>query len=218
MVEQRGGDSGRPRHTERIPTRPIKPLVTERIRISDPRPPSSFGRMGMWLFLAALAMLFGAMLVGYLVIRSRAPEWPPPGSPALPAGLWISTALLVIQSVLLALGERSIRTGQIDRGARILGAAMLVGIAFLANQVANWMGMASASVLPEGSLLVWGFYVLTFLHAAHVLAGLVPMILVAVRARHGRYTSTDREGVHLVGMYSHFLLATWIVIMAVLSF
>ena len=172
----------------------------------------------MWLFIAALAMLFGATLVGYLVIRSRAPEWPPPGSPALPAGLWISTALLVLQSVLLAIGERSIRTGRLAGGARMLGAGMLVGVAFLGAQATNWMRMAADNVLPETSLLIWGFWVLSFLHAVHVLAGLVPMILMTLRARRGRYTAADHEGVHLVGMYSHFLLVTWIVIFVVLSF
>ena len=38
-------------------------------------------RFGMWLFLASLGMLFGGSLVGFIVIRSRAPEWPPAGSP-----------------------------------------------------------------------------------------------------------------------------------------
>ena len=216
MVERHGEDSERPRHTERIPTKANKPLVTQRIQIS--KTSASIGTMGMWLLIAALTVLFGAIIVGYLVIRSRAPEWPPPGSPALPAGLWISTALLVLQSILLGLSERSIRNGRTDGGARMLGAALLVGIAFLGTQAANWMRMAADNVLPEQSLLIWGFYVLSFLHAVHVLAGLVPMILITLRARRGRYAATDYEGVHLVGMYSHFLLATWIAIMAVLSF
>jgi cytochrome c oxidase subunit 3 len=214
MVDQNRKGAARPRHTERIPTRPNKPLVTRRIRVSEPS--ASIGNMGMWLLIAALAVLFGAILVGYLVIRSRAPEWPPPGSPALPAGLWVSTALLFLQSVLLASSERSIRNGRPGRGARMLGAGLLVGIAFLGTQVANWMRMAADNVLPAQSLLVWGFYVLSFLHAVHVLAGLVPMILITLRARRGRYTAADFEGVHLVGMYSHFLLATWIVILFVL--
>jgi cytochrome c oxidase subunit 3 len=217
MFEDPGEDSGIPRHTERIPTRPKKPLVTERIRISGPQ--SSSGRLGMWLLLAALAMLFGAVIVGYLVIRSRAPEWPPPGSPALPlAGLWISTALLVIQSILLASGERSIRAGRPGSGARMLAAGTLVGIAFIGNQTATWMRLAADNVLPDQSLIIWGLYVLSFLHAVHVLAGIVPMILISLRAHRGRYTTADSEEVHLVGMYSHFLLVTWIVIMAVLIF
>jgi cytochrome c oxidase subunit 3 len=216
MVERHGEDSDGPRRTERIPTKANKPLVTRRIQVSEPS--VSAEKMGMWLLIAALAVLFGAILVGYLVIRWRAPEWPPPGSPGLPAGLWISTALLVLQSFLLWLSERSIRNGRSDGGVRMLGAALLVGIAFLGSQVANWMRMAAGNVLPEQSLLIWGLYVLSFLHAVHVLAGLVPMILIALRARRGRYTAADHEGVHLVGMYSHFLLVTWIVIMAVLSF
>jgi len=216
MEKKRRGGSVDPLVTERIPTQTSGAMVTERIRVSVP--PSPLGKMGMWLLLASLSMLFGALLVGYSVIRSRAPEWPPPGTPALPAGLWISTVMLVLQSALLSLGERSIRSGYINRGARTLGAALLVGIAFLANQVANWMAMASASVLPERSLLVWGFYVLTFLHAAHVLAGLVPMILIAVRAGRGLFTAANYDEVHLTGMYSHFLLATWVVIMVVLIF
>jgi cytochrome c oxidase subunit 3 len=214
MVEKPEVDSERPRHTERIPTKPSKPLVTERIQTSDPA--ASVGRLGMWLLLAALAILFGAAIVGYLVIRSRAPEWPPPGTPALPMGVWISTALLVLQSVLLVTSERSIRIGRSGGGGRMLAAALLVGIAFLGVQVANWMRLAADSVLPEESLIIWGFYVLSFLHAVHVLAGIVPMILITLRARRGRYSATDSEEVHLVAMYSHFLLVTWIVILVVL--
>ncbi len=214
MIEKPAVDSGRPRDTERIPTRPNKPLVTERIPTSDP--PASFGRMGMWLLLAALAMLFGAVIVGYLVIRSRAPEWPPPGTPALPFGLWISTALLVLQSVLLVTSERSIRIGPSGGGGRMLAAALLVGIAFLGVQVSNWMRLAADNVLPDESLIIWGFYVLSFLHAVHVLAGIVPMILITIRSLRGRSTATEPEEVHLVGMYSHFLLVTWLVILFVL--
>ena len=172
--------------------------------------------MGMWLFIASLAMLFGASLVGYLVIRMRAPEWPPPGSPALPAGLWISSALLVLLSVLLAFAERSIRGGREEGLTRMLSAATLVSVAFLAAQVSNWMRMASDNVLPQQSLLVWGFYTLTFLHALHVLAGLVPLIVVTLRARRGRYTATDYEGVHLVALYWHFLAVAWVAILVVL--
>jgi len=172
--------------------------------------------MGMWLFIASLAMLFGASLVGYLVIRMRAPEWPPPGSPALPAGLWISSALLVVLSLVLALAERAARAGGREGLTRMLTAALLFAIAFLASQVGNWMRMASVNALPQQSLFIWGFYTLTFLHVLHVLAGLVPLILVTVRARRGRYTATDHEGVHLVALYWHFLVVAWVAILVVL--
>ena len=171
----------------------------------------------MRLFLASLGMLFGGSVVGYLVIRLRAPEWPPPGSTGLPGGLWISTLVLVLLSAALVLAERAARDDRTRDLTRLLWVTLLLAIAFLAAQVVNWMHMAADSVTPQQSLLAFGFWVLTFLHAAHVLLGLIPLVFVALRAGGGRYTGADQEGVHLVAMYWHFLLATWIAIFAVLN-
>ena len=94
----------------------------------------------------------------------------------------------------------------------MLGVSVLLAVAFLVAQISNWMRMAAHSVLPDESLFVWFFYLLTILHAAHVLFGLVPLVLVTIRARAGRYTADDHETIHLVGMYWHFLLVTWVAI------
>jgi cytochrome c oxidase subunit 3 len=171
----------------------------------------------MWLLLASLGMLFAASLVGFLVVRTRAEQWPPPGSPPLPAGLWISTALLLVLSLTLVFAGRGARAGRREVLDRLLAVSVLLAVAFLAAQTSNWMRMAGESVLPNESLLVWFFYVLTVLHAAHVLFGLVPLIVITIRARRGHYTADDHESVHLVGMYWHFLLLTWVAIMTVLN-
>jgi cytochrome c oxidase subunit 3 len=179
-------------------------------------PPASFRRMGMWLLLASLGMLFGASLVGFLVLRMRAEQWPPPGTPPLPGGLWVSTGLLIVLSLALVMAARAARTGRMSVLNRMLGVSALLAVAFLAAQISNWIRMAAHSVLPDQSLFVWFFYLLTILHAAHVFVGLVPLIVVTVRARAGRYTPDNHEAIHLVGMYWHFLLVTWVVIMVVM--
>jgi cytochrome c oxidase subunit 3 len=170
----------------------------------------------MWLFLASLGMLFGATLVGFLVLRMRADQWPPPGTPPLPGGLWVSTGLLIVLSLALVMATRAARVGNTSALNRMLGVSVLLAVAFLVAQISNWMRMAAHSVLPDESLFVWFFYLLTILHAAHVLFGLVPLVLVTVRARAGRYTTGDHETIHPVGMYWHFLLVTWVAIMVVL--
>ena len=185
-------------------------------RASSPTPPAAFRRMGMWLLLASLGMLFAATLVGFLVLRLRAEQWPPPGTPPLPGGLWVSTGLLIVLSLVLVVAARAARVGQSSTLNRMLGISVLLAVAFLAAQVSNWMRMAANSVLPNESLFVWFFYLLTILHAAHVIFGLVPLVLVTFRARAGRYTTDDHETLHLVGMYWHFLLVTWLVIMVVM--
>ena len=172
--------------------------------------------MGMWLLLASLGMLFGATLVGFLVLRLRAEQWPPPGTPPLPGGLWVSTGLLMVLSLGLVLAARAARAGKGRELNRMLGVSFLLALAFLVSQGSNWMRMVADDVLPDQSLLVWFFYLLTILHAAHVLFGLVPLALVAMRARAGRYTPEDHEAIHLVGMYWHFLLVTWVAIIVAL--
>jgi len=170
----------------------------------------------MWLLLASLGMLFGATLVGFLVLRLRAEQWPPPGSPPLPGGLWVSTGLLIVLSLALVMAVRAVRAGRTSVLNRMLGVSVLLAVAFLVAQISNWMRMAAHSVLPDQSLFVWFFYLLTILHAAHVLFGLVPLLLVTVRARAGRYAAENHETIHLVGMYWHFLMVTWVAIIVVL--
>ena len=184
--------------------------------VTSATPPAAFRRLGMWLLLASLGMLFGASLVGFLVLRLRAEQWPPPGTPPLPGGLWVSTGLLIVLSLALVMAERAARAGRLPGLNRMLGVSVLLTVAFLAAQISNWMRMASHSVLPDQSLFVWFFYLLTILHSAHVLFGLVPLALVTFRARAGRYTADNHETIHLVAMYWHFLLVTWVAIMVVL--
>jgi cytochrome c oxidase subunit 3 len=201
--------------TDRIPLPAPEAPTTERIDVSREL---SSRRLGMWLFLASLGMLFAAALVGFLVVRLRAAEWPPPGSPELPAGLWLSTAILAVQSLVLVVAERAARSGANERLWRMLGGSLVLAVAFLGSQVANWMRMAATYDAAQQSLFTFGFYLLTVLHALHVVGGLVPLVLVVYRARGGRYTPDDYEGVHLVAMYWHFLALAWVAILAVLSF
>jgi len=173
--------------------------------------------MAMWLFLASLVMLFGGCLAGFLVIRIRAAEWPPAGSPGLPSAFWISTLLLAGVSGLLVLADRAADAGDNDRLSRMLIAAAGLGVAFVLSQVSGWSSLAGASELPQNNLYLFGVYVLSFLHVLHVLGGLVPLIWTAVRSRAGRYTAVDHEGVTATAMYWHFLGVVWLGILAVLA-
>ena len=71
-------------------------------------------------------------------------------------------------------------------------------------------------MLPTDSLYAWTFYVLTALHALHVLGGLPPMLIVTVRALRMGYGPSDHRGLVYCAMYWHFLDAVWIVLYAIL--
>jgi len=195
----------------------MNPTVVPGSRPAEVPAVPEYRRFGMWLFLASLTVLFGGCLVGFLVIRLRAPEWPPPGSPGLPPAFWISTALLVLISGLLVVAERAVREGSFSRLTRMLTAASICGAAFVLSQISGWARLASASELPQNNLFLFGVYVLSFLHVLHVVGGLIPLVWTALRSRDGRYTPGDHEGIILVAMYWHFLGGVWLGILGVLA-
>lgn len=176
----------------------------------------SVRRLGMRLFLASLSILFAAALVGVLVVRLRAPAWPPPGAPHLPRSLWVSTAILLVLSALLLQAVRAARGACVAATRRQLAAALTLAVAFLLAQTASWLRMLQAGLVPRHSLFAFAFYLLTVLHALHVVAGLVPLGLVTDRVGRGRYLG-DPEPVELVASYWHFLAISWVAIFLMLE-
>ncbi len=178
--------------------------------------PLPTGLLGMKLLILALSMLFAASIFGYLVIRAHATVWPPPGVPRLPGTLWISTLIILISSVAM---EVAVRAAKSDRqGALRTGMLLtsLLGAAFLVSQTLNWFALVAANLTAKTNLYGFTFYLLTGLHAAHVVGGLVPLAVVTARAFQGRYSPVALAGVVYTAVYWHFLTAVWVVLFAIL--
>jgi len=181
-----------------------------------PAPPGA-ARLGMKLFLASLTFLFATTMVGYLILRFRAPAWPPPGWPGLPWALWISSGLVLAASACLVTSNRAFRRSDSSAGQRHLTLAGVLALLFLASQAFSWAQLLGEGAVPQIGLTAWTFYVLTLLHALHVIGGLIPLAVTISRARRGCYDQENHEGVELVGLYFHFLAVVWLVLYAVLA-
>jgi cytochrome c oxidase subunit 3 len=170
----------------------------------------------MFLFLVSLAVLFLASIVATIIIRVRAGSWPPPGMPPPPRGLWLSTAILIVSSATMQWAVESARRDRRDslRFATLL--TTILGFAFLGSQVANRLHWVGQNATIRSSLYAYLFYVLTGLHALHVVGGLVPLVIVSVNSAYGRYSSVFHAGVRQVAIYWHFLGVVWIVLFAVI--
>jgi len=193
--------------------RPAQPLYDS----PSPSPLEDAGMMGMYLLIVALGMLFAASVVGYFVIRSQHQPWPPPGFPVLPRTLWLSTLLIVSASMAIRHALGAARRGEQPAMRRSLAMTFALGVAFLASQSTAWcqiVGQVTQASENAGPYLKL-FYVLTGLHAAHVLVGLATLGVVIARARSGRYTSSRFSGIRYSAVYWHFLDAVWCVLFVV---
>ncbi len=187
---------------------------------SKPHVPATIGAgtLGMILFLGALSMIFASTILGYFYIRSLQPSWPPPNSPPLPKGLWLSTGILVLVSVTVQWALRSVRWDR-PRSLRVaLVATGVLGTAFLVNQALNWKSVMAVMLPPGSKALAYtsSYYILTGTHALHVLGGLVVLAVVTYKAFRGDYSSVYYPGVRYSVMYWHFLDVVWLILFAML--
>jgi cytochrome c oxidase subunit 3 len=170
----------------------------------------------MRILVLALSMLFAASIIGYLVVRSRATAWPPPGMPRLPSTLWISTLILLVSSATMQFAVRAARAGR-QTGLRWgMLLTTLLGVAFLISQTLNWFALVAVNLTARTNLYGFTFFVLTGLHAAHVIGGIIPLAVVSTRAWRGRYSAEFHPGVEYCKIYWHFLDVVWLVMFTIL--
>ena len=174
------------------------------------------GRFGMLLFLLALSILFAASLIGIIIVRFQVGTWRPEGFPGLPGGLWVSTALILGASVSVHLSVLKARAGDRVAMVRALGVTFVIGLVFLMLQGLNWWEFVKDAEVARGTLFGFSFYVLTGLHALHVLGGLIQTATMIVSARRGRYGPENHGPIEYGAMYWHFLDVVWLILYAAL--
>ena len=178
-------------------------------------------RIGVWLFLATVTMLFAAFSSA-LIIRRAAADWAPL---VLPPVLYLNTAVLLAASLAL---ERA-KTVERRRIVRWLAAAGALSVLFLLGQLAGWQALARMGIYLPTTPYGTFFYILTGLHGIHLLGGMAFLAYAAWRAagkvgawRAGsratglRQPASIHQAVSLCALYWHFLLALWIYLFVVL--
>ena len=176
-------------------------------------------QLAMIVLFGTLSMLFGASVVGYLITRSQNDVWKTASMPGLPLGLVASSILLGGLSVAMHVALRAVRQNRFERLQRALTIALLLGVAFVVGQAENWRAMYAAAVATDArTLYAFTFYMLTGLHALHVIGGFVPLLIVLGKAKRREYSSSNHEGVKLCGQYWDYLGVIWLILLGVLFF
>ena len=171
--------------------------------------------LGMFLFIASEAMLFGAFFTAYFFVRVVNPTasevWPPEPFefPKFVAG--VNTAILVTSSFTMHWALQSIKRGN-RRGLQAgLVLTILMGLAFLLTQVIEY---AHVGFNTGDGAFASVFFGLTGLHGAHVFIGLSLLMFAAVRAFRGHYSPEHFHGVEIPGIYWHFVDIMWLIVYA----
>jgi cytochrome c oxidase subunit 3 len=181
--------------------------------VAIPAPPVSNGLLAVVLLLGAEVMLFTGLIGAFVLFRTSAAAWPPPGQPMLPLGVTLAnTAVLVASCATMFRAYAAVRRGD-QAGLRVgLAATAALGAAFLLVQGYEWLGLIRHGLTLSSSTYGATFYTLIGLHAAHVAAAVVWLLVVLGAAFLGRYSTARHVGVQVCAVYWYFVCALWVVL------
>ena len=165
--------------------------------------------MGIWLFLASEVMLFGALFSSYALLRVSAPVWPLGRNMlSIPLAL-VNTAVLIAGSMAIYRARRTLT----PRTRQLLLIGSLAAVTFLIVKAVEYAGEISAGLLPKTSTSLAMYYLLTGMHALHVLAGLIAnvWVMTGLRGRVSAEMSLGRLGA--LSLYWIFVDIVWLAIL-----
>ena len=183
----------------------------------SPLTPESWGKLGMWVFLAGDAMSFGGLLAGYGALRASSPDWPNPIETLginLTAGM---TFLLIVSSLTMVKALSAARHDNQADFKKFMLLTIIGGTIFLLLQAYEWNHLTHEGMTMSGNQ--WGsslfgttFYILTGFHGCHVFGGVVYLSSILLSGIKGKYAGEDANQVEIVGLYWHFVDLVWILV------
>jgi cytochrome c oxidase subunit 3 len=173
-------------------------------------------QLGLWMFLATVAMLFAAFTSAY-VVRQGGTDWT---VIALPRALWLSTTVLVFSSVALEAARWLGASARWRLASVWMGVTLGLGLGFLAAQATAWRSLMAAGVYLPASPHSSFFFMMTGAHGLHVVAALVVLGWAAFRTWDGTGQRAERRWRAIMRRsrtFWHFLLGVWLYLFALLS-
>jgi cytochrome c oxidase subunit III len=177
-----------------------------------PRQPARLYLTGLTMGLAAILMFFMALTSAYVVRKGLGNDWRTLG---LPPVLWINTLVLLASSATIYRARRRLARLDLAGFRHWWGVTIALGLLFLLGQLLAWRQLVHQGVYLATNPSSSFFYVLTAAHGAHLLGGIVALLVVGLRPwRRARMTrSTAAE---LASIYWHFMDGLWVFIFLLL--
>ena len=182
--------------------------------------------LGMWMFLVTEVLFFGGLFATYVLYRLRFPGVFAEASHHLnvPMGA-VNTAILICSSLTMAL---AIYAAQVNKKKAIvpwLLATIALGSAFLVVKAFEYQEKFVHHLVPgpnfdlsqftpdharPAQMFFSLYFVMTGIHALHMIIGIGLLSWLVVKARRGRFDADYYNPLEMSGLYWHFVDIVWI--------
>jgi heme/copper-type cytochrome/quinol oxidase subunit 3 len=169
----------------------------------------------MWVFLGSDCLLFGGLISTYLLLRNRAVEGPTAADLFDIPFTSVSSFVLLMSSLTMALAVAAIHRGELSRSRAWLTTTAFLGATFVAGQVYEFTAFYREGLGYTTNIFGSAFYTLTGFHGVHVTVGIIMLLTLVGMSLRGNLGTERAETVEIVGLYWHFVDIVWIVIFTV---
>jgi cytochrome c oxidase subunit 3 len=186
----------------------------------------------MMFFVALVAVFYARQMSTHIDPRTmqQIGDWHPI---LLPRILYLNTALLALSTLTMELARRHIfrefdvleewlglGRPALRRTLPWLGATLALGLAFLAGQVIAWRQLTAEGFAFDrwASPASYFFYLITGLHAAHLLLGVFALVYCLIALSHLKRVESRQIAVDATAWFWHTMGLAWLILFAVLIF
>jgi cytochrome c oxidase subunit 3 len=177
----------------------------------------------MWIFLATEVLFFGGLFATYSTYRGLYPDAFAAASHEMV--VWagtLNTVVLITSSLTMALAVHAAQLGERKRVVMLLAVTMLLGAVFLGVKAFEYYTEFSEHHVPglgfefdaryvrQAQLFFSLYFVMTGLHALHMIIGLGVMTVMLWWAWRGTITKEYYSPIEISGLYWHFVDIVWI--------
>lgn len=182
---------------------------------------SETGKLGMWIFLFTELFLFGGLFLVYAVFRAKYSN--DFHTAALELNTFIgtlNTVFLLISSMTVAMAITAIQQNRKNLALFLVAVTIILALLFGMNKYFEWSHKFEFKIYPgsevlknmaQGELLFFGLYfMMTGLHAVHVLIGVILLSINFFRIRSGTVNSGHYLLLENSALYWHLVDLIWI--------
>ena len=179
-------------------------------------------KIGMWLFIFTELLLFGGLFIVYSVYRFMNQDAFHLAAEELNTTIGaVNTVLLLISSMTIAMSTSALQLKKKGATLALLAVTVILGVVFLVNKYFEWGIKFEHGIWPgsehllndfsQGEILFFGLYfVMTGLHALHIVIGLAIILVAAWRVHKGTVNENRAALVENAGLYWHLVDLIWI--------
>ncbi len=175
-------------------------------------------KMMLWFGIGSLIMTFAGLTSAFIVSRKRE-DWLIDFE--LPQAFVISLIVIIISSITMILAKRAVKQDNASQATVWLLLTLGLGIYFIINQFTGFSQFVAQGYNftgPTSNVTISFIYVIAIVHIAHVIAGLISLVVVIINQLNKKYTPKEMLGVELASHFWHFIDILWVCLFLFLYF